>query len=37
MTALRVIEHYGSPSLPVSNSEFSMELARHFDWKSLPQ
>jgi hypothetical protein len=36
MTALRVIEHYGSPSLPISNSEFSLELARHFDWKSLP-
>jgi hypothetical protein len=35
LTTSRVVEHYGSPSIPISNSEVSMELSRRFDWKSL--
>jgi hypothetical protein len=35
LTTSRVVEHYGSPSIPISNSEVSVELSRRFDWKSL--
>ena len=35
LTTSRVVEHYGSPSIPISNTEVSVELSRRFDWKSL--